>query len=90
MTTPSTPTSPPESLDYDLWEGQFEFVGTSHQKIIDRTKSESLEDLNLNGYFSTNQPIFNDSDNSGPRSIQANQFYNEDENHSGKVCFLLF
>lgn len=89
MTTPSTPTSQPESLDYDLWEGQFEFVGASHKNNLDQ-KSESLEDLNLKGYFTTNQPIFNDSDNSGPSSIQANQFFNEDDNHSGKVCFLLF
>lgn len=95
MTTPNTPPSQPESLDlyYDLWQGQFEFVGTSHKKSTDITKSESVEDLNLKGYMSTNQPNLNDSDNSGPHSgfsIQAFQFINEDENHSGKVCFLLF
>lgn len=91
MTTPNTPPSQPESLDlyYDLWEGQFEFVGTNH-KSTDLKKSDSVEDLNLKGYMSTNQPNLNDSDNSGPSSIQTFEFVNEDENHSGKVCFLLF
>ncbi|XP_053689026.1 rab11 family-interacting protein 4 isoform X2 [Sabethes cyaneus] len=77
--TPSS-TSQPDSLDldYDMWQGQFEFVGpTLDSSAINgscltltsdglnqhsRTASSSLEDLRLHGYFSPDQPVLIDEE----------------------------
>ncbi|KFB44175.1 AGAP010445-PA-like protein [Anopheles sinensis] len=74
-TTPSS-TSQPDSLDldYDMWQGQFEFVGPSIPinsaasvgcSSLDkqsRTSSSSLEDLRLNGYIPPDQPVLIDEE----------------------------
>ncbi|XP_035893185.1 rab11 family-interacting protein 4B isoform X2 [Anopheles stephensi] len=78
-TTPSS-TSQPDSLDldYDMWQGQFEFVGptvvvpinalngsSSTSTSLDkqsRTSSSSLEDLRLNGYIPPDQPVLIDEE----------------------------
>ncbi|XP_058462978.1 rab11 family-interacting protein 4B isoform X4 [Malaya genurostris] len=77
--TPSS-TSQPDSLDldYDMWQGQFEFVGptldsgtvngsctTLNSDGLDhlsRTASSSLEDLRLNGYIPPDQPVLIDEE----------------------------
>lgn len=104
MTTSETP-SEPESLDleYDLWQGQFEFVGSSQNTSKYFIKSQSIEDLNLKDYVLTDeQAILNnkekvlrlrcsdldDSDSSSEFSIETTQEYRDDL--SGNVGFLLF
>ncbi|XP_055619627.1 rab11 family-interacting protein 4A isoform X2 [Toxorhynchites rutilus septentrionalis] len=76
--TPSS-TSQPDSLDldYDMWQGQFEFVGPtvdpaaiSHNSTtttggstdLSRTASSSLEDLRLNDYIPPDQPVLIDEE----------------------------
>ncbi|XP_055528340.1 rab11 family-interacting protein 4 isoform X2 [Wyeomyia smithii] len=77
--TPSS-TSQPDSLDldYDMWQGQFEFVGpTLDSNAINgscltltsdglnqhsRTASSSLEDLRLHGYYPSDQPVLIDEE----------------------------
>lgn len=56
MTTSKTPSSQPESLDldYDLWQGQFEFVGPSYNINKDLTKSQIKQGV------LTNPQILND------------------------------
>uniref|UniRef100_A0A182ISD6 Uncharacterized protein n=1 Tax=Anopheles atroparvus TaxID=41427 RepID=A0A182ISD6_ANOAO len=78
-TTPSS-TSQPDSLDldYDMWQGQFEFVGPTipmnpagaFSGVVgcpsldkqSRTSSSSLEDLRLNGYIPPDQPVLIDEE----------------------------
>ncbi|XP_065079489.1 rab11 family-interacting protein 4B isoform X5 [Ochlerotatus camptorhynchus] len=74
--TPSS-TSQPDSLDldYDMWQGQFEFVGPtvdpsavtingggSGITLQSRTASSSLEDLRLNDYIPPDQPVLIDEE----------------------------
>lgn len=80
--TAATPasTSQPDSLDldYDMWQGQFEFVGPTvvvpldpttiaishlqHPNQHSRTASSSLEDLRLNDYIPPDQPVLIDEE----------------------------
>jgi Rab11 family-interacting protein 3/4 len=80
-------TSQPESLDldYDMWQGQFEFVGPSPDQLVDARSTSSLEDLRFNDYIPPNQPVLideetflslhpNDFDSiSGPESAYFNE-----------------
>lgn len=74
--TPSS-TSQPDSLDldYDMWQGQFEFVGPTVDPsavtingggcgitLQSRTTSSSLEDLRLNDYIPPDQPVLIDEE----------------------------
>lgn len=59
----SQSTSEPESIDlsYDMWAGQFEFVGPTNNPNVNKNSSlnkstESLEDLNL-GNMNYNCPV---------------------------------
>ncbi|XP_053671292.1 rab11 family-interacting protein 4B [Anopheles nili] len=77
-TTTSSSTSQPDSLDldYDMWQGQFEFVGptvpgnAANNGIIgntplekqSRTSSSSLEDLRLNEYIPPDHPVLIDEE----------------------------
>lgn len=60
MTTSEAP-SQPESLDldYDDWEGQFEFVGSSNNTSA---KCANDDDLNLSVYVPSKQPILFDEE----------------------------
>lgn len=60
MTTSEAP-SQPESLDldYDDWEGQFEFVGSSSNNSA---KCANDDDLNLSVYVPSKQPILFDEE----------------------------
>lgn len=60
MTTSEAP-SQPESLDldYDDWEGQFEFVGSSNNNSA---KCVNDDDLNLSVYVPSKQPILFDEE----------------------------
>lgn len=68
----SQSTSEPESIDlsYDMWAGQFEFVGPAHNSNLNTNSSlkkstESLEDLNLgmyHGSIAKNQPFLIDEE----------------------------
>lgn len=80
MTTSETPPSQPESLDldYDLWQGQFEFVGPSYNNSIDFTKSKRLEDLYINQGVPKYQPILNDE--SRQLSLHADSDSSSSEN----------
>ncbi|XP_058067168.1 rab11 family-interacting protein 4B isoform X2 [Anopheles bellator] len=69
-TTPSS-TSQPDSLDldYDMWQGQFEFVGGPAPQpggvpamIGKQSRTSSLEDLRLNGYIPPDQPVLIDEE----------------------------
>uniref|UniRef100_U5EP68 Putative centrosomal protein nuf n=1 Tax=Corethrella appendiculata TaxID=1370023 RepID=U5EP68_9DIPT len=64
-TTPNS-TSQPDSLDldYDMWQGQFEFVGpiNNPNKQLSETASSSLEDLRLNEYIPPDQPVLIDEE----------------------------
>ncbi|XP_052861324.1 rab11 family-interacting protein 4B-like isoform X2 [Anopheles cruzii] len=65
-TTPSS-TSQPDSLDldYDMWQGQFEFVGgpaPQPSAIGKQSRTSSLEDLRLNGYIPPDQPVLIDEE----------------------------
>lgn len=58
----SQSTSEPESIDlsYDMWAGQFEFVGPNNNSNVNKNSSlnkstDSLEDLNLGNY--NNGPV---------------------------------
>jgi Rab11 family-interacting protein 3/4 len=57
-------TSQPESLDldYDMWQGQFEFVGPNPDQLLDATSTSSLEDLRFNDYIPPNQPVLIDEE----------------------------
>lgn len=61
MTTSEAP-SQPESLDldYDDWEGQFEFVGSSNANSTKCVNDE--DDLNLSVYVPSKQPILFDEE----------------------------
>lgn len=62
MTTSEAP-SQPESLDldYDDWEGQFEFVGSSSNNN-NSAKCANDDDLNLSVYVPSKQPILFDEE----------------------------
>ncbi|XP_055600272.1 rab11 family-interacting protein 4B isoform X2 [Uranotaenia lowii] len=77
-TSTATPasTSQPDSLDldYDMWQGQFEFVGPTvvdpsgpmrvqdSNLISSHTASSSLEDLRLKDYIPPDQPVLIDEE----------------------------
>lgn len=68
----SEPPSQPESLDldYDMWQGQFEFVGNNVNNNLKSSQklTDSLEDLNFNIkqpqdiLFNNNKPILIDEE----------------------------
>ncbi|KAL5292241.1 RAB11FIP4.2 family protein [Megaselia abdita] len=68
----SQSTSEPESIDlsYDMWAGQFEFVGPNNNNNVNKNSSlnkstDSLEDLNLGNFndpVAKNQPILIDQE----------------------------
>lgn len=90
MTTSETPSQPDSllaDLDYDDWEGLFEFVGPINQTGDDQDNidfngaSSSDEDLNLSVYVPSNQPILIDEETF--LSLQPSDFESETEPQSG-------
>lgn len=83
MTTSDGTVSQPESLDldYDDWEGQFEFVGPTtssttttngkHSSSHNKSSSDD-DDLNFNIYVPNNEPILIDDETF--LSLQPNDF----------------
>ena len=104
-TTPTTPgttpssTSQPDSLDldYDMWQGQFEFVGPlnnstnsniNEYQTSSPTTSSSLEDLRFNNYIPPDQPVLIDEEtflslhpNDFPSSGPQSGLYLDDYNN---------